>query len=446
MPLHKRQALILLIPVFISLVWAAAGTLPLAWDGSYYLFQALEHRQPVAPHNRFSDIFIQLPFLAAVRFLTNDAGVLGLLFCLTYALIPFIALCLSWIVLRNSPRLFVWPVLGICIATLPGQSLFVGESNIALQFFWIILAVILSGMQGGIAWIAVLATAVFIFFLHPVAGVLLGAAALAAFLLAGTRVFERGFLLPVAMALLLLAAVKYVCFGSTLTQYEKGLLSLEGILTYFGPQHMLVFLFMPLVYTAGIAMVLRSRRNGIKSFFEKSSSWLILLAGVVLLLYVMDPHKWVNGIGYRGWALIASLPFMALAVLDRPLGDGDTFDDRNRMRVIQAAVVVFSVVISVQSAVWFNLTRRLQQELSTWNVACVPLESLQWAEKTPLDFWSTPSLAVVLQGRGPEKLVLAGDGCAEFERSGQVRIAPWHLVRPGGWWGLSKKGRGHAPP
>src|SRR5512143_929329 len=162
--------------LILALSYAVISGAALAWDGGYYLFRMLDAQSPVFVQYRYSVIPLHCAVVLLSR-LTENVAYLRLAFSAVYVVIPLAALLLSWWVLdRPSRRLFVWPALGICLGTLPGQMFFVSESMIAVQLFWPVLLIQLRRVPGGSALtLAVLSGVVFL--THPVSAVLFGLSA-----------------------------------------------------------------------------------------------------------------------------------------------------------------------------------------------------------------------------------------------------------------------------
>jgi hypothetical protein len=125
--------------IIVALGFAAVSGAAMAWDGSYFLFKILDLQAPVPPHGHLVNIPLHGLVLLVNRF-TSDLSLLQTVFGLVYAAIPFIALTLSWWVVRGyAEPLFIWVVLGVGFGTLPGQLCFVSEALFAILLFWPIM-------------------------------------------------------------------------------------------------------------------------------------------------------------------------------------------------------------------------------------------------------------------------------------------------------------------
>jgi hypothetical protein len=161
-----------------------------SWDGSYVLFKVLDLQSPyVLAHTRL----INIPFLWMVLFIncfTSDSSVLQIVYGLVYAVIPFVALAISWWVVRGyAQALFIWAALGVGLGTLPGQFCLVCEEISAISLFWpIILAILIRIRRHQVPVIVLFA--IVIFFTHPVAIMLFAFGVILAFAI-GIRSRDR---------------------------------------------------------------------------------------------------------------------------------------------------------------------------------------------------------------------------------------------------------------
>ncbi|MBM4421087.1 MAG: hypothetical protein FJ034_05810, partial [Chloroflexi bacterium] len=105
-------------PVTALALLAAAGIvpalagLPLVWDGTSFLFRALNEQRPVEGFNRLILLVLTAPpaWLARV---TEDIGTLRFAYSLAVEAIPWAGVAAAWLVARERrPALFVWPMLG----------------------------------------------------------------------------------------------------------------------------------------------------------------------------------------------------------------------------------------------------------------------------------------------------------------------------------------------
>jgi hypothetical protein len=168
----------------------------------------------------------------------------------------------------------------------------------------------------------------------------------------------------------------------------------------------------------------------------------LAFSGILLVAWAMDPGQWTNALAFRGFVLLANVPFIMMATAEsvRRRRHSEMWvrpDLTDRLPTIRMVAVIFLVVLTTQGIVWHRLTGTLRAALISSPVGCLTVSALPWLGRTPLDHWATPSYAILLQGRSPRTLVLAGDGCADLHRGGEILVAPGDgRTRKGGWFDL----------
>jgi hypothetical protein len=434
---------------------AAWHLAPLTWDGAFLLFTVLDSGAPVAPFDRMIHVPLQIPVLVA-RQITDDLSTLRLLFALPYTLVPTIGVVLSWLVCRRSqPRLFIWPVLAITLGALPGQFFFTSEGPMAAALMWPILLALLVGLRPAhLPLLAVLGLAVWT--AHPVSAGLLGGDGLLALVLALRDPGRRWPLLAVAAACLLPAVARVL---TPLTGYEADSLTPQRLLDAYNvavvgwPLVALACMLSAAALTLAEAWLLGwrsawlgSRPGAALSMAVRTSPPLLALgAGAALVPWARDAASWAHSLDYRFVLHSISLGLMLVAVADSLLvADQRVLHRlwRTRRVTVYAAGVALLVVLTVQSRSWFDLRTRFTASLVQPSTTCVPQGALPDVTGTALDHWATTSLAIVLQGRAPQRLVLSGNGCGELATTGDVRVAPWELRPAGsGWFQLPTSSR-----
>ncbi len=181
----------------------------------------------------------------------------------------------------------------------------------------------------------------------------------------------------------------------------------------------------------------------------------VLVAGIVLVPWGQNAVAWSGVVSFRDWSLVGTAPFMLLAMyegLGRRLNAHAREADAREMlvvlafrtRALRTAGIVFLAVLTVQGLSFLQLTQSLRQNLAQGSTPCIVAESITTFEETALGHWSVASFALLQQARAPNRLVLQGDNCAEFERSGRVRIAAWDATLGHGWFDLSRVERQRA--
>jgi hypothetical protein len=439
----------------LGLLVAALCSAPLAWDGAVYLFHLLDDQAPFVPHARIVNEPLQLPVLLLSR-VTGNLTLLTLAFSAIYVSIPLLALALSWWAVRTrAPSLFVWPALGIGLGTLPGQFMFVSEANLAVQLFWPIGLAILTGLERRtLPLVAVLSPV--ILFSHPIGvPLLIGAAVLAGLLAVWVGRPQRGRsaaettdlgtrLWLATGSFTVLAGLAVVRFAVTRTSYESDQLSPEVLGWTFGvavagpPLVALV-----LSWLAGLTLLMPDR-VGQGRAVRLVGLLSLLGAAVTLLAWAADGARWTWALKFVYWAPLASLSFLGLATVDllahRAPGSGGrspAWRWPHRLRTARLAASAFALVLIVQSTVWADLKDRLGVALQQSEWSCVSMPALGWIEQTPLNSFATPSLSILLQGRMPERLALAGNACSTATFAEALPLDPF-TTRPwdAGWFNL----------
>lgn len=430
-----------------GLVLAGISGAGLSWDGSYMLFRILDSQAPFVAHNRW----IVIPFHWLVllsRRLTSNVTVLGILFGLVYVFIPILALAASWWVVRKSERsMFVWPVLGIGLGTLPGQFMLTTESTMAVQLFWPLLLAILTGIRN-LQGLLVVFLAFLILITHPIAVLLLAIGAVFAFGIGVARSELRRKMWLWAMGLGATSAARLAIFWKTKTGFEASQISFHAFQLQFRDSVAgLPLLSLTLASVAATLifispLVNRPPIRKLATTIRAVELTCLVAAGVLLILWARDPRLWWKALDFRGFAPLSSLVFMMFAALESVLYGShlpsNTPSDWNlRLASMQVVGLTFLLVISVQSTAWFGLTERLRKTIAQSPTGCISTTSIEWLAGTPLNHWATPALSILLQGRSPQMLVLDGNACAEAGFPDKIRIAPWYVrTGKGGWFAL----------
>jgi hypothetical protein len=456
-----------------ALVIAALTGVGLAWDGSYTLFSILDTQSPRVSYGRITQLPLHWIVVEVSRF-TSDLATLRTAFGIVYVVITLLALVASWWIVRSrkgAEPLFVWAALGIGLGTLPGQVCAICQSTLSVQlFFPILFAILIRIPRRTVPVIALIATA--IFFLHPVAlGLFLIAAALA-FLVGWHYRNERRRMWLWALAFAGLSVIAWLRFLLFRSLYETGELSLKVLNAHFYEALAgLPIIALCLAWFAALLIFAEPlvigymdlnpeallREGDTRSvrvrFFTalKSANLLfplalgsILTAGALLTIWAFDPHLWAEEVSFREWAPLVSLPFVLIAALEALAGQAAEPSDtrQKRTRIIQLSGLIFFVVVSIQGLNWLNLTNRLQETMRASPAPCLSGSSLAWLQRTPLEHWSLTAYSLVIQDKSPEKLVMAGSGCADESFLSGLAVAEfgpgdWNLRDwRGGWFDL----------
>lgn len=424
----------------------------LAWDGSYYLFELLDQREPFIAHNRLVAFPFQMIVLLA-SYVTNDVSILKMVFGLAYALVPILSMAAAWWIVRKNTRpLFVWAVLGIGLGTLPGLLPLFAEAIMVVQLFWpILLGILVPPRRSNI--LIVLLFALLSFFTHPTVIVLFAFAAFLAFIV-GWRYKEQRLQKWIwAVALFLLTAFAIIRFVFLKDSYETERMSFDVIIETFNTS-LAGFPLLSLICAWSAAALVfvatflkqPSRRISLLVVYA-AELVLILLAGILLVIRSTVPRLWMGELDYRTWVIICSLPFMLICIFEAlyrtPAMLREAADDwAHRLRTVQVIGIVFLLVLAVQSMTWYSLTRQLDETLLENPLTCIPASSIDWIIPTPMNHWSTTTYSILLQGRVPKKIILADGDCTKISSQEGLHVVPWDERKwTSGWFDLRLLGR-----
>ena len=426
----------------VALLGAALAGGAMLWDGSYYLYCALNSSQPCVANNRWITLFLHSPVIVAASFI-QDVDELGFIFGLTYALLPFSLLLISWGIVRtHSKPMFIWAVFGLGFGTLLLQLHFVAEAIISVQLAWpLFLAQFVPGRKTIHLTSAILALLLLI--CHPFAIGLFTIIGVSAFIV-GWKVAdlrrEKWAWCLVWMLLTGLAVVRLVVASSG---YETERLSLavlqEGAWAVKGPPG---WALAGVILAAGL--VVSEPFNKDKWNFQ----WLKMgqLAGIgaatiLLLVWAGNPILWNASFAYRILVFIITLPFFALAGVDGMLS-------RNRpqaitqamwpwrLRLIQILGLSFALVLGVQSWSWVRLQDRLLTILTESPSPCLSLEEVSsefGPGQRPFHHWSITTLSLFLQGNVPQKIITELP-CDQLDFSVSMPVNGWEVQS----WGSNR--------
>jgi hypothetical protein len=424
------------VRIFFALIAAALVTCsilrgPLSWDGAFCLFEVLDRRFWFVQDYRFIDVPLEFPVLFASHF-TSNLNILAMLYSLSCAAVPMLGLAASYLICRKRPELFIWPALGISVATLPGIFCFNSEAIMAASLFWPVLLATLIGVDvGELALVASLAMTVLVS--HP--------SALAFFVLGTMTAFVSAKMSPAAKHLRYAGAFGLGLLGlvrllSPITDYERRQLGFATLRSSFNVALKgwpLAFLALTLVVVI-LCLIQRPNRSPKSFTSDFALPGILIAAGLMLVPWAINPHSWWKSLDYRNWVIPISGVVMGACALDawRNTEQGHLW--RGRQPALIAIGAVFFVVLSLQSLSWNQLTNRLLDAMRAGG--CVPRRSLTWIDRTPLDHWATGAYAIVLQERTAHSLVLDGDRCGDYAANGTVNIL-WLARKKGdGWFDL----------
>jgi hypothetical protein len=482
--------------VLFSLVISAVFNLQLFQDGSSYLFEILVSHSAIR-HDRITVLPIQAPAIFVELLLAklkidpvNSLRITRLVFNLSYSLIPFISLTLSWIVVRGKNEgLFVWPALIILFVNLVNFS-WVSELLISMQLLCPLLLVSISMPGTRAFWILLVALLPVILFLHPLVLPLFVVMALGCAYVAYKEARNRRVCEIAALIYLAAAIMRGVLSLYRLSPYEVGFLESNEMRDYLvmtSPENML-FLIMS-VFTGATCLsarfMIKDRRVSLVlllvSVIVQASCvvWLfvnlkfIVTAGVFVVLIVCAGITVTFRDGY--WKHILSdriiliyISCMTLTVISAclllsqyftgersfPLKTGLTlfvsalimimtsvdsaraiahYEHIQRFRLVMTFAIVFSLVNVSKSLIWHSSVQMLERSISETSYSCIEVSSgnFTWLQRNPyniIDNWALPTLALMVQDVQHPKLLLQKDDCKYFYETDIIQIDPWSKI------------------
>lgn len=430
------------LPVFLALIVSAIVNLQLFQDGGSYLFEILQTQSAAIRHNRISVFLIQLPTLFTIKFLGKFSGgvndhlsIVRIVFCLSYSLIPFLALILSWFVVRKrNEGLFIWAALIILFINLVNFS-GVSELLISLQlscplmlasvlitrtsFFWALMAILLP----------------FTFFLHPLVVVLFITMAIGIFYVGYKKPEMRKGTWQTAIILVLLATLKLIVEIYSLTTYEASFLEKKRMNEYAFETSIetKIFLGISLLTAAGILIHKHKCKKTASTITSTSRAYLFfmilaLIAGCLLVFqysYREFPLK-------TGLSMLVALTVLLMMAFDSVVKISN-IESIHRFKMITVLAILFFLVSASKSFIWQLSIQKLRESISKSNNSCLELntDNYKWLETNPykiINTWALPSLALIEQDNQPRKLLLEKGSCMIYQESGLVKFDEWTLM------------------
>jgi hypothetical protein len=407
---------------------------PLAYDGAPILLRTMHHRSPFVTHDRYVSALFKLPATLAVVVI-DRAGAARFAFDAVYAALPLVAVVVTWLLLRrDAPRLAVWSALGTFVVLAPGQVFAVSEAQTIVAFAWPLLLVTAIGMPRPVHRWGAVALVAFLVTMHPFAVLLLalvGAVAVVGVLLGR---------LPRVLtwwggALIALAAFRWVL----LDPYERAQTTADTLRMSWGRGVSgAPLLVVALALVAGIALVVVQRLAVTRRTLFVAPIAPVVAAIVVLAWWSSDATRWERASAYRTYALIMSVPFFALALVDawlpRRARDGDPDVLRALGALAVCSALAFTVTAVGQGVTWHRLTDEYSRNLAAAPTACVTRAQVVPDPPGPLLHWSRNALAIVLQGRDPQHIVLSTAGACRHWEQGSVPAVVGHGRTLGDGW------------
>src|SRR5579859_6426259 len=283
---------IFFIAILVGVIIAAVAGLPLLWDGSHYLLQLLNLQVPFLPKSRLINFPLQLLPLMASYF-TQHIVPLRFIFSLCYTSVPFIALALSWwIVRKTKPTLMIWPALCIGFITIAGQMAFINEGNSVIQLFWPVFLAFLVPCSTS-TFIVIGLIAALLAFSHPFGIVLIGFAALVA-IYSALRTKRR--VLWILASYFLLISLAGLVYSSVLDRSDAQLVSTAIIIEGFKTIGKLKAVGILCAYLVGGVVLLTSQLQQRLSFSFTAVLYFLLGLQIigcgVFIVFASHPNLW----------------------------------------------------------------------------------------------------------------------------------------------------------
>jgi hypothetical protein len=431
---RSRAPLATFLVAFTGVLVTTWSGSPLAYDGAPILLRTMHHRSPFVTHDRYVTALFKLPAALAVVVL-DRASAARVAFDAVYAALPLVAVVITWLLLRrDAPRLAVWAALGTFVVLAPGQVFAVSEAQTIVALAWPLLLVTAIGMPRPVHRWSAIALAALLVTMHPFAVLLLalvGAVAVLGVLLGR---------LPRPLtwwgaALLALAVFRW----ALLDPYERSQTTAETLRMSWGRGVSgAPLLVVVLALVAGVALVVASRVAVARRTLLVAPIAPVVAAVVVLAWWSSDATRWERASAYRTYALILSVPFFALAIVDAWVGRRVRDDDPDLLRALGTlgvcSALAFTVTAVGQGMTWHRLTDEYSRNLAAAPTTCVTRQQVVPDPPGPLLHWSRNSLAIVLQGRDPQHIVLSNAGACRRWHDGSVPAVVGHGRTLGDGW------------
>ena len=428
------------IPVLLALIASAIVNLQLFQDGGSYLFEILQINSAAIRHNRISVVLIQTPTIYFIKLVRRFPGgidehlsLIRIVFCLSYSLIPFLALLLSWLVVRKrNEGLFIWAALVILFINLVNFS-GVSELLISIQLSCPLMLASILIPRSRFFWVLMTILLPFIFFLHPLVAILFITMAIGNFFV-GYKIPEvKSATWRTALILVSAGILKFIVNIYSLSNYENSFLEKKGMNEYIFDTSIenKVLLVVSLILGAAI---LASKSNGrVKSIISLQRSYIFLagLAALACLLLVFQ-YSYQEFPLKTGLSMIASLAILLMMACDS-VAKAAPFECVQRFRLVTVLAILFSLVVLSKAFIWQLSIQKLRQSMSQSESACLELSSdnFKWLNSNPykiINTWALPSLALIEQNNSPRKLLLDEGSCKMFFESGLIKFDEWSII------------------
>lgn len=436
--------------VAVPLGIAAVVGLPLFQDGSSYLLELMTSQSAIR-HHRYAVLLIQAPSILVLR-LSGLAGLdprstlqlVGGVFSLSYAAVPWVALAWSWLLVRRrEPGHLLWAATPILLLNVINFSA-VSEILLAMQLSCplMLAAHQRNATRFDIATVVILTPIIFL--LHALVPLLLFGLATGMLIRARRVAAVRHLSLLMAGTFATMAVLRLVLDAWLLTDYERDMFEAAQAAGYFATSYENAA-FLAVATTAALWFAFGRRADsttaaagtiGIRpptdtrlSLADKAALLLPWIAAVAVVARFATLHHFPLKTGTT--VLIAAVLF-ACAGYDttRAL---QPLDVRRRSAFLVSAAGVFAVIVLCKAVTWQAATSRLDESLAASGLPCIEIDdpSMDWLRQPPdtiLDNWSLPSLVLVSATLERPTLLLQAGDCARFAQTGEIVVDPWTVL------------------
>ena len=234
--MHRIAALLVVVPLLV----AAVAGLPLFQDGSSYLLELMTSQSAVR-HHRYSVLLLQAPSIVALKLSAladldprSALTVVRGIFSFSYAILPFVALAWSWLLVRRrDPAMMIWPVATILLLNVVNFS-GVSEILLATQLGFPLLLAASEPRPSKFTSITIITLVPVILLLHALVTLLF--AGLACGMLLRARRLNDGDVTRARILAVMFggaALVRLVLDAWLATDYERGMWGGSALVDYF---------------------------------------------------------------------------------------------------------------------------------------------------------------------------------------------------------------------
>jgi len=403
---------------------SSAVGLTLYGDGALYFLEILLERGPLVPNQRIGAAIPQLPLLLAMG-VTDQVTILRYVFCFGYGLLSFVSAFICWLVVRGrKPELMLFPALFLAA----NQINFSGVSELFLCLYlgWPFLLLACLDHSGAKVTAFGVALAPLLFFLHPLAFLLLLFLGLVLHLLAWTGGQESRSWTRLAALFMGLGLLRLLWSVLGTNAYERSYLQSESAAYYLFPDSTIQVGLLCAILLLGVAIAGRFSRlpstalqsdahpgsgkwaGGVQEhrlrrlFITSWLLWLLAALTAALGLAVAAEIHFGGGVKLKSAVVFPlALALMAIAVVvarqPRVQRQGATWASYFLLITLVATVIGLS-----KAHAWHRATHDLAGAMATSPSACIRFgpdepHALQPAHMSPVDNWTAPINALIFQ-------------------------------------------------